>query len=239
MTTTIEKMALKTTDTNEFLNTRAMIKKYDIAFLHTSALYVKSFGAIMAELAPELSVKHEVKPYFLTRAQGNGVDEVLEAGVTATIDALSKEAKVVIVTCSSIGHIAEKIGVINDCRVERIDRAMADYAVESANNILVVAALQSTLKPTRELLKSSMSHFGVKPNVTLQYVDDAWEHFLSGNQKGYYEDIAKVLVEKEQDYDLILLAQASMAGVVDDVQLSIPVISSPRIGVERAIRFLG
>lgn len=238
MTAMTETFTLKIAPDNTPIKSRMATKKYDIAFLHTSALCVKNFDAIMAELAPELSVKHEVRPHFLSRAHANGIDRVLEGDVTAAIEALSQKSKVVVVTCSYIGQVAENIGMLNGSHIESIDRAMADFAVERANNILVLTALQSTLKPTRELLKSSMNHFGVKPTVTLQYVDDAWEHFLSGNEKGYYEDIAKVLREKEQDYDLIMLAQSSMAGVVDGVELSIPVISSPRIGVERAIQFL-
>ncbi|MGF1807582.1 hypothetical protein L4C31_20275 [Aliivibrio sifiae] len=54
----------------------------------------------------------------------------------------------------------------------------------------------------------------------------------------YYDQISAVITSNETKYDLIVLAQASMSEVQNNVNVSIPVISSPRLGVERAIKAL-
>ena len=212
--------------------------KYDISFIHTGEAHVEKFNSLVEALAPELLVSHVVDESLLAHAQQFGVDATLKAKLRAIIEKLSLETRIIVVTCSSIGSVAEDVGSINGCNVQRVDRAMADYAAAHADNILVVAALQSTLKPTKELLQDSIKKTGSSSKIMLNCIDDAWQYFLSGQMEKYYDEIAHVLMAKQQDYDLILLAQASMSDVESRIKLCVPVLSSPRIGVERAIRSL-
>ena len=65
---------------------------------------------------------------------------------------------------------------------------------------------------------------------------DLWPHFQAGEQKVYWQRIAERLREQASGYDCIVLAQASMAGAADLLSdLPVPVLSSPRIGLEAAI----
>jgi hypothetical protein len=209
--------------------------KYDISFLHTGEVHIAKFAALVAELNPELTLNHVVDESLLLHAQQCGADATLERNLTAHLDALSLVSKVVVVTCSSVGGIAEKIGVLNGCIIQRIDKAMADFAVQNSNNILVVAALESTLAPTHDLLLDSMTMLGLTPRLTFHHVKQAWDYFLAGEMGHYYEQIGAAIIANETKYDLVVLAQASMSEVENRIKVSIPVISSPRLGVERAI----
>jgi hypothetical protein len=67
---------------------------------------------------------------------------------------------------------------------------------------------------------------------------DAWPLFEAGDQAGYLARIAGHA--RTLDADVIVLAQASMASateLLDD--LRIPVLSSPRLGVLRAVEMAG
>jgi len=209
--------------------------KHDITFIHTAKIHINTFNALLNELAPKLNVHHVVDESLLAYAQQHSVDAILEAKVAKQIEELSVNSKVIVITCSSIGAIAENISSINGCVILRVDRAMADFAVINGKNILVVAALESTLEPTNELLKSSIQNTHTSPKVTFKCLNNAWDYFLSGNMEGYFKEIATALKLNEAQYDLIVLAQASMAGVVDQVDLSIPIISSPKLGAQCAI----
>ena len=212
--------------------------KYDISFIHTGQVHIEKFASLVTELAPNLLVNHVVDESLLIHAQKFGVDSVLESNLMVHLETLSTVSKVIVVTCSSIGGIAERIGNLNGCKIQRIDQAMADFAVEHGNNILVIAALESTLAPTRELLTKSISEHNANPTLTFYHIENAWDYFLSGQMDKYYDQISAVIISNENKYDLIVLAQASMSGVQNQVNVSIPVLSSPRLGVERAIRAL-
>ena len=216
--------------------------KHDITFIHTAEIHVATFDRLVSEAANKegitLAINHVVKPFFLSHAQQYGVDVNLEAEFSKLIAELRVATSLIVVTCSSIGALAEQFDSINGCQVQRIDRAMANYAVSNGNKILAVAALESTLIPTRELLKSSVNQLGLYPEITLHHIDNIWDYLQTGDLDRYYAEIAKELELKEKEYDLILLAQASMMGVEDMVNVSIPIISSPRLGVQRAINTL-
>ena len=131
---------------------------YDIAFLHTAKVHVETFGNLVKELGPNFSVHHVVDESLLKDARKHGITPELEKRIhQAMQDATSTGAKVVVCTCSTIGGIAESSGETSGQGFisMRIDRAMADEAVNTGERILVVAALESTLASTKELLENS------------------------------------------------------------------------------------
>ena len=118
----------------------------------------------------------------------------------------------------------------------RIDRAMADDAVEIGNKILVLAALESTLAPTAELIKSSAKRKRKSPEIELKQIDNAWPYFESGDLENYSRRIGEAILEYAQDFDVVVLAQASMSQAVNYCEgVETPVLSSPRIGVKAAL----
>jgi hypothetical protein len=128
---------------------------------------------------------------------------------------------------------------MNDPRVLRIDRAMARRAVAQGGRVLVAACVASTLEPTVKLLRESVppAHTGT-PEIHIEtlLMADLWPHFQLGEMMVYWHNIAGRLREKASACDCIVLAQASMAGAADLLRdLPIPVLASPRIGLEAAI----
>lgn len=208
----------------------------DIAFLHTSAVHIETFGALMHELAPELRLHHTVREDLLTEAQAHGITGELSKRIEAAMgNAAESGAKVVVSTCSTIGNPAEGMDTGGAFRAMRIDRAMADAAVHHGR-ILIVAALESTLEPTLELVKSSAEKLKLSPHISCELIPAVWAHFVSGDMDRYCGGIAAYLETQCNGYDVIVLAQASMApAAVLCEDLGIPILSSPRLGVEAAI----
>ncbi|MFZ6779121.1 Asp/Glu/hydantoin racemase [Undibacterium sp. Ji83W] len=216
-----------------------------LAFLHTSPVHVAGFDALMLELAPGLKVHHHVDESLLTAVQQYGAaDPVVINSVEAAMqEAAISGAAMVVCTCSSIGGIAERMNGRSGLQTARIDRAMADRAVASGSRILLVAALESTLGPTTELLMESASVSGKPVVISNLLLDHAWAHFLSGDKQAYLQAISHsvrvALQEKAADIDVVVLAQASMAAAAQDlIDIDKDVLSSPRLGVARAISLL-
>jgi hypothetical protein len=99
--------------------------------------------------------------------------------------------------------------------------------------VLVAACVASTLEPTVKLLRESAPE---TTQIETLLMADLWSHFQLGEHMVYWQRIAERLRERASTFDCIVLAQASMAGAADLLHdLPVPVLSSPRIGLEAAI----
>ncbi len=214
--------------------------KHDLAFLHTARAHIDTFSGLIAELAPRLSVNHIVDKSLLHDALQAGEigPELVQRIETRMREAASTGAHVVVCTCSTIGSIAENVNSDN-CVAMRIDRAMADAAVNSGKNILLAATIESALAPTHTLLKSSAKKAGTSIRIRELLINDAWESFQSGDTTTYIDRIIKRVRSNSIGMGCVVLAQASMAPAADQCfDLGIPVFSSPRLGVKRALKEL-
>ncbi|MEI5132099.1 aspartate/glutamate racemase family protein [Streptomyces libani] len=201
-----------------------------LALLHTSPVHVPVFDALRDAEAPGLAVHHLVRPELLDRARAQGPDAV-SADVSAVLsEAAGHGARAVLCTCSTIGSVAEAAGAALGLPVLRVDRPMAAAAVASGPRIAVLAALESTLAPTEDLIVQEAQRAGREVRVRTVLVPDAWERFESGDTEGYLSAIAAAAREV-RDADAIVLAQASMAPAAEGLDGGVPVLSSPRLGL--------
>ena len=209
-----------------------------LALLHTSPIHVTTFDALIKEFAPHIPVKHFVEESLLQETIDTGdMTPALAQRIKHTVHAAQTEgATVVLCTCSTIGSCAETTQLENGA-VIRVDRPMAEKAVETGSRIIVAATLQSTLEPTTDLILEAAQQAGREVQIIELLCASAWAKFKQGDQQGYLTDIAHHLHQAAPQGDVIVLAQASMTGAADLCpNLSIPVLSSPRLGLEAAIR---
>jgi aspartate/glutamate racemase len=208
-----------------------------IGFLHTSPVHVPTFEALVTELAPETASVAIVDVELLDRARSSGVDdpELLDRLRLALAELERQGAETIVCTCSTIGAVAEAIGHQQRVPIVRVDRPMAQRAVELGRRIVVVAALESTLDPTRALVESVAAEAGIESDLEVHLVAAAWKRFEAGDHEGYLTLIANELVEIAERCDVIVLAQASMAAAADRVEVGVPVLSSPRLAVSSLV----
>lgn len=208
-----------------------------LTFLHTSPVHIATFDRLLAELAPTIPARHIVDESLLEQARAAGLTPALEQRVTRVIaEELAGEAAVVVCTCSTIGGCAERAGHAAGGPVVRVDRAMAERAVAMGERIIVAAALASTLAPTCRLIDDVARRAGKSVALSEVVCEGAWVHFERGDHAAYHQSIAASL-RAAPPGDVIVLAQASMAGAAAlCADLPIPILSSPRLGLEAAVR---
>ena len=211
-----------------------------LAFLHTSPVHVPTFERLVAQADPSVHVQHTVAEDLLRDAQQLGADHpaLVERVRQAVVQAAGGRCKVVVCTCSTIGAAAESVPAGSGV-VLRIDRALGDEAVSRGSRVLVVAALRSTVGPTEALMRECARRAGREVQLELLVVEHAWSHFLSGDREGYLRAIAAAVRPAAHRADVVALAQASMADAAGFLQdLGVPVLSSPALGVARALALL-
>jgi Asp/Glu/hydantoin racemase len=117
----------------------------------------------------------------------------------------------------------------------RIDEAMAEAAVARGNKIGVAATLNTTLKPTTTLIRRKAAEAGKVVTVIPLLVDSAYQRLIAGDKEGHDSILAEALSELAADADVVVLAQASMARVIErlDAAQRDKFLSSPRLGMEQ------
>ena len=209
-----------------------------LALLHTATANAVTFDRLGSELAPDIPLQHVVDDSLISEARASGgVTANLNRRVsTAALNALDSGARVLLCTCSSIGPCVEVARPFTDRPILRIDDPMARIAVETGTRIVVAATLQTTLGPTKAIVQRAADTAGKSIELIDILCDTAWAAFEAGDQEGYVEEIVKSLESGAEGADVIVLAQASMAGAADRLESDIPVLTSPRSGFEAAIK---
>lgn len=203
-----------------------------LTLLHTSPAHVPVFDALRDRDHLGAVLRHVVVPELLDRARVRGPESV----VADLRELLGDAGGPVLVTCSTLGAVAEALAPGLGVPVLRVDRPMAAEAVRTGPRIAVLATVESTLTPTGELLAEEAA--GRPVSVRTHLVDGAWELFAAGDTDGHLAAVAEA-VDAVTDADVIVLAQASMAGAAPLARTRVPVLSSPRPGLAAALRLQG
>lgn len=214
------------------------MRRDDLAFLHTAAVHVPTFAALLQAQAPAAQAHHAVDESLLADARRLGSDDpgVRRRVQEAMHAAAAGGARQVVCTCSTVGALAEGLFTGGAFEAARIDRAMADRAANQGPRVLMVAALDSTLAPTQALLEDSAMRLQRPVVVTPLRVDGAWACFEQGDRAGYLSRIAEAVRRHAADADVVVLAQASMADAAALLQdVPVDVLSSPALGVAAAV----
>jgi len=213
------------------------MKKKRLGLIHTSATLVPVFAQLCKEKLPRVEV--------FNIADDSLVRGIREAGsLTATIarrvagyleSAELAGADYIMVTCSSIGPAVEAAAKLIGVPVLRVDQPMADQAVATGKKIGVIATLRTTLEPTADLILRCAEKTGRKIELTSRLCDGAFEALMVGDAATHDAKVVAVLKEFSAQVDVIVLAQASMARVVDTLAPAdrrVPILASPGIAVD-------
>lgn len=213
------------------------MKKKTLGLVHTSSTLVPVFAQLCKEKLPDVNV--------FNIADDSLVHGIREAGsLTATIarrvagyleSAELAGADYIMVTCSSIGPAVEAGAKLMGVPVLRVDQPMADEAVATGKRIGVIATLSTTLEPTADLIERRAAIAGKSIELTSRLVVGAFESLMAGDGATHDTKVAAALKELSHQVDVIVLAQASMARVVDSLAPAdkrVPILASPGIAVD-------
>lgn len=144
-------------------------------------------------------------------------------------------ADYVIVTCSSVGEVAEWASKFVSVPVVRVDKPMADYVVQTASKIGVLATLRTTLLPTMNLIKRSAKSVGREVEVEFEVCDEAF-NYLQARQYLEHDELVRDGIRRlSKRCEVVVLAQASMARAVEGMrpsEVNVPVLSSPPLLID-------
>jgi Asp/Glu/hydantoin racemase len=208
-----------------------------LALIHTVAGLVPRFRELAAELIPAVETFDIVDETLLRDATREGrVSLDTARRLFAHLAAAERHgADAILVTCSSVGGVVDAARPFAGVPLLRVDQAMAEQAVERGARIGVLATLWSTLRPTAVLIERTAREADRTVEVRDRLCDGAFEALREGDTARHDQLVREGLRELIGWAEVIVLAQASMARVVDALsenERSKPILASPPLAVD-------
>ena len=209
------------------------MKPTTLGLIHTSATLIPVFQQLAAQHLPGTKLFNIVDDSLVKNimARGGTPDKAIYKRVLDYVrSAEDSGADYILVTCSSIGDAIEAAAAEVQVPVLRVDQPMADQAVNTGRRVGVIATLATTLRPTADLVERRAKLAGKEIALTAIVCEGAFEALMAGDAQKHDRLVAAGLEELASNVDVILLAQASMARVVDslsEAQKPVPILTSP------------
>ena len=213
--------------------------KQKLAFVHTVPSLVGLFNDLCRELLPEVEVFHIADEMLLkvVLAQGGLSPFIFQRVAEHVIAAERAGATIVQCTCSSISPCVDASRPLVGIPVLKIDEPMVNAALRIGHRIGIAATAPTTLKPTTDLVHARASALNVPVQVESVLCEGAYDALFSGDPERHDQIVTQVLRGLMTRNDVIILAQASMARVAQAIpagEQRVPILSSPRLAMERA-----
>lgn len=215
-----------------------------IALIHTVKPVLNNFENQLREAMPsEVLIIHNLYDDFLAfdpSPEGKGffTEKNKQRLYNNLKSAELTDADVIAVTCSTLTPTVTQIRHFMSTPVVAIDDAMAEAAVEKGSNIKVLATAFSTLAPTVLRLKQAAKDLGKEITIDSSDNNPAYIAMKNGDIETH-DNLVKKQAESIKGFDVIVLAQASMAHLEAELEAitGLKTFSSPKLCIER-IKFL-
>lgn len=213
------------------------MKRKTLALVHTSATLVPVFAQLCKAKLPNVDTFNIVDDSLVRAigAKGSLTPDIARRVESYITSAEAGGADYVLVTCSSIGAAVEASAPFSAVPVLRVDQPMADQAVQMGRRIGVIATLPTTLNPTSDLVRRRAAAAGKTIELTSRLCEGAFEALMAGDTATHDSRVAAALRTLSGEVDVIVLAQASMARVVDTLSAEdrrVPILASPGLAID-------
>jgi Asp/Glu/hydantoin racemase len=209
-----------------------------VVFIHTVPPLIPVFNDLGLRILPGVQILHVLDEPLLKLVQQQGAFTASDRRrLKDHLDAARQSgASAALVTCSTISPLVDLVRNEAPIPTLKIDEAMIDEAVERGSHIGVLATTSSTLGPTRAALEQRARDAGRRIRVYTVLIENALQLLLQGRGREHDRLITEAIARLHVDTDLVVLAQASMARVLDtrpEQERRVPVLASPHLALER------
>jgi Asp/Glu/hydantoin racemase len=217
-----------------------------IAVIHTSLVFFQKellLFQLLAEILPEVKLMHIIDEKILSEVMARGSISPAEIRRMClyVLAADSMEVDAIFSVCSSLGPAMDIAKNLVSIPVVKIDEGMAQKAAEEGKKITVLATVPTTVRPTVNLIKEKAAKIGTSLEIREAVATGAFEYLMDNQRERHDDMVLNVAKEAAKSSDMLVLAQASMARLAPRIsdEVGLPVLSSPRLGVEYLKTILG
>lgn len=203
-----------------------------VVAVHTVHSVYASFPALIRETVPDAEIVNLVDEYLAMEPAAKGeftvnnlnrLHALLRSGEMA-------EPDVIVVSCSTLTPPVEILRPLIATPLITIDGAMVRKAVADSSSLTIMATAKSALVATREGVEREAALAGKRIAVAEILSTDAFTALKAGDKNGH-DKLVMAEAAKVAGSDVIIIAQASMAHLEDDIAKAagIPALSGPKL----------
>lgn len=212
-----------------------------IVVVHTGPVTVQPIKDQFKEVMADARIINIVDDSLLNdvRTAGHLTPEVTSRLFSYMSNAQAMGADIILNACSSVGEATDLLRDMIRTPIVKVDESMAEEASLIGSRIGVVATVKTTLEPTTRLIRKKALENGREVTVVERIAEGAFDALLAGNAEGHDAILKKTIMDLVEEVDVVVLAQVSMARLIPALgKTRVPVLSSPRSGVEAVKRAL-
>lgn len=213
-----------------------------VAVIHTTVVTCDGINSRLKALVPDAEVMNIVDDSLLNDVKKEGMltKEVTRRLLTYALEAQDWGAELILNACSSVGEGVDVIRLLLKIPYLKIDEPMARSAVEKGEKIAVYGTVKTTLEPSARLINRIAEAEKKKVVVDSYLASDAFEALtVEKNQEKHNQILESLIRDTGNQYDVLVLAQASMSVLIPCLaDITKPILSSMDSGVEAAAKAL-
>jgi Asp/Glu/hydantoin racemase len=203
-----------------------------VAFIHTVSFLVEKFREQMTETLPDVDTFHILNEGLLQDLlRGQSTAEVYRRVVAQIHLAQDTGPDLIVVTCSSTSPAVDIARQISTVPILKVDDPMAAAAIQQGPRIGLLCTASSTLSASTALLHSHAAAAARDIEVVPLLLTEAYDAILAGHRDEHDRIVSAAAADLAANVDVIVLAQASLAHLQDDLTtaLPVPVLASPKL----------
>lgn len=195
-----------------------------------------------ARLLPDVRVLNLLDEALLKEAERlGGIGPSLVRRMTGLV-ALHEAAgaELVLFTCNAYSPYVDQVQAQAGIPVLTIDQALLDKALAAGKRLGVLATVSAGLEQQSKSIDRAAAAAGVKVELTKVLRADAFAALNAGDEATHDRILLEELAKLAPLVDVVVLAQASMAGLIDKLPAGtpVPVLSSPQLAVAKVKEML-
>lgn len=213
-----------------------------VVLIHTSPVSLNDLKALFKEIVPEVEMVNIIDDSLLEEVKRNGKinSDIISRMCVYVQVANTLHPDLIFNQCSSVGEAFDIARNQVSCKTLKIDEPMAEKAVELGSRIGVVATVASTVQPSCDLIRRTADKMGKDVHVREYLVDGALDILMAGDTQKHNELVIEEIRKAASENDVVVLAQGSMTAILPYLEgIEKPVLTSPRLAVERVKKELG
>lgn len=149
------------------------------------------------------------------KREGQITPEIVD-WMTGMVQSVEKQgAELAVVTCSSLSPCVNAIREAVTIPVLKIDEPMIEWAVQNAERIGLVMTNPTTEQPSKLLIHEVSQRLGKPVDVISHLCSEAFWKLNAGDIEGHDDEVIRVVYELLTDVDVVILAQISIARILD------------------------
>ncbi len=190
-----------------------------VCILQTSFAKRDDTVAFLKERVPGVRVEFITDSTLLpdVRAAGGPTQAVIDRMTLYARAAEISGADLIVNSCSTVGEVADIYAKAVSIPVMKVDKPMAEKAVELGSKIALIATVETTLGPSQRLIESIGRLQGKEIHCTRFLQNDAWNALQAGHPEEQNRILLAAIRELDrQGFDAIVMAQVSMRSLLPE-----------------------